>query len=142
MNDTTGQRELKAAYAEHIRRFPWDFYVTTTFRRLRRDPSNAAHAVWHSLDKLEATRAFVAVEKHYLDGVHIHALSRHALRPDMNPEWEWKYLFKAHGRSRVEEIRDVGQVSAYCSKYVTKGDYDYYYFGDPEAWLLDGYEGP
>ncbi|MBA7548535.1 hypothetical protein ES705_40996 [subsurface metagenome] len=125
------------AYAEYLQTFSWDYYSTVTFRRLRRDPLAAAAKVWAVLDgKFEATRAFIAVEKHVLDGVHLHLLHQHyheigsqaVLAYSM-----WLYLFKAFGRSSVEQIRGFGDVSSYCSKYVVKEE-QYNFFGEPQAW--------
>ncbi|MBA7537130.1 hypothetical protein ES705_29397 [subsurface metagenome] len=125
------------AYAEYLQTFSWDYYSTVTFRRLRRDPLAAAAKVWSILDgKFAATRAFIAVEKHVLDGVHCHLLHQHyheigsqaVLAYSM-----WLYLFKAFGRTTVEAIKSSEQVSTYCSKYVSKGE-QFNLFGEPQAW--------
>jgi len=92
------------------------------------------------LEKLGGSRAFVAVERHKLDGVHVHTLHRHTHRPDVAAASVWKFAHKAFGRSTVEFPRDGTAASVYCSKYVTKGDESgdsFFYFGEPEAWNLD-----
>lgn len=128
---------VKESYASFIHSFEWDFYSTITFRRLHRCPINAMGKIWQAFEKLSASRAFVAVEKHSFDGVHIHALSRHTFRPDLRSESMWKYCFKAFGRTRVEPIESRPLVSWYVSKYVMKDGYDYSFCGEKSAWLLD-----
>lgn len=129
--------DLRQAYAKEIHRYSWDFYSTITFRLIHRDPIFAALRIGRALDKLDCSRAFIAIEPHRLDGVHAHLLSRHTYRPEIKASTLWKYFFKAYGRSRVEPIKSASIVSWYCSKYVVKGDFDYSFYGDKQAWLLD-----
>lgn len=137
--------ELRQAYADHIGQYTWDYYSTVTFRRLHRDPLNAARKVSMALEKLGTTRAFLAVERHYLDGVHVHVLHRDAFAartPHITSGSYWKYMSKAFGRTTVEIPREGNAAAEYCAKYVTK-DYglageSFHYFGDPDAWNLDG----
>ncbi len=130
--------EIQEAYAEYLQTFSWDFYSTVTFRKLRRDPLAAAAAVYAVLDgKFLATRAFIAVERHVLDGVHCHLLHQHYHEAGFQAVKAysiWLYLFKAFGRTTVEVIRSSGDVSTYCSKYVSKGE-QFNLFGEPQAWL-------
>ena len=129
--------ELREAYANVLHSEAWDFYMTTTYRIPRHDGIRAAGRLWDILsNKFEAERAFVAVEAHRLDGIHLHALSHHATRPNLAPSSIWKYLFKANGRSTVARPRfsSTALVTWYCSKYVTKGNCDFHFFGDPCAW--------
>ena len=127
----------REAYAEHLNSFPWDIYLTQTFKRTRRDGINAARTVWHYLDdKFCASRAFIAVEPHYLDGIHLHGLIR-------VPEWHEKlplaihrYFTKAFGWNVTSVARSQGIISWYCSKYVVKEN-DFHYFGDKDSWNLD-----
>ena len=126
--------ELREAYASLLHSQDWDLYTTTTYRVPRRDGIRAAARLWDILEnKFDADRAFIAVEAHRLDGIHCHALSRHATRPTLAASSVWKYLFKANGRSTVEAPRfgSTALVVWYCSKYVTKGPVDnYHFFGD------------
>lgn len=130
--------EIQDAYAEYLQEFSWDYYSTVTFRKLRRDPLAAAASVYAVLDgKFLATRAFVAVERHVLDGVHLHLLSQHYREVGhqaVKAYSMWLYLFKAFGRTAVEAIRSTEDVSYYCSKYVSKGEH-FNLFGAPQAWL-------
>ena len=126
--------QLREAYATLIHDQAWDFYSTVTYRVRRRDGIRAARRYWEILDtKFDADRAFIAVEHHRLDGIHLHALSRHALRPTLQAQTLWRYCFKAFGRYSASEPRSASSalVTWYCSKYVTKGDGDnYHLFGD------------
>lgn len=130
----------RAAYAEHLSQHSWDFYSTVTFRRLRRDPFAACAAVWSVLEKFDASRAFMAVERHKLDGVHVHTLHRHVFRGHVRPASLWRYMYKAFGRTTVESPHDGTAAAVYCSKYVTKGKESgdsFHYFGTADAWTLD-----
>jgi hypothetical protein len=52
------------------------------------------------------------------DGFHVHALWADAagvFRKEV-----WAAWFKSYGRARIEPVRSVDDVAAYCSKYVTK----------------------
>lgn len=129
--------QVRQAYADHLQEYPWDFYLTVTSRKPRTHALNFSQGLWHSLHVLDATRAFIAVENNYLGGIHIHALSRHCFRPGLRSQSVWKYVWKAYGRSTVEEITDAAAVSSYCAKYVLKGQYDYDFYGDAAAWQLD-----
>ena len=137
---------LHQAYAQHLQNYDWDFFSTVTFKRLHRDPINAAAKVSRALDKLGCTRAFLAVERHRLDGVHVHTLHRHIFRPELRSSSIWKYFDKAFGFSTVSLPRAADTVAVYCAKYVTKsGDESgdtYYYYGDADAWNLDKWEVP
>lgn len=131
--------ELAEAYAMFVQEYSWDFYSTVTFRKLRRDSLAAAQAVWDILDgKFNATRAFIAVEQHVLDGVHLHLLHQHYYDQQryqgVRASTLWSYLFKAFGRTTVEEIKSTEDVSTYVSKYVSKGE-NYNLFGEPQAWV-------
>jgi len=131
--------QVREAYAEHLHQYPWDYYITQTFRNNVRDGLRASQSFWNILEtKFHATRAFVAVEPNRLSGIHLHALTRHVF-DRINEHALWKYLFKAEGRSKVEVPRwnSTALVTWYCSKYITKGDCDFHYFGDKSSWLLD-----
>ena len=128
--------ETQAAYAELLHEYPWDFYSTVTFRKPRRDSLSAGQSVSQSLSTLGSSRAFLAVEHHQTGMVHVHSLSRHLYNPSLSPHAAYRYLFKAHGRTTVEPIRDSESVTAYCAKYVTKG-MEFLFEGYPENWVLD-----
>jgi len=52
------------------------------------------------------------------DGFHVHALWADA--GSVFRREAWAAWFKAYGRARIEPVRSKGDVSDYCSKYVTK----------------------
>lgn len=126
----------------------WDYFITDTFKRERRDPISSAFALWKPLHEVfGATRSFVAVEPHETGALHLHALARFGLADHAEDAvYEnslprasaiWKYLFKAHGRNKVELAHDALAVSRYCAKYVVKDGFHYEFFGDKAAWVLD-----
>lgn len=128
--------DLRQAYSELIHSRPWEFYSTITFRTPRHDQLSVISTLSKAFSRLEASRAFIAVEPHRMGGVHAHCLSHHPLRKDMQAGWIWKYMFKAFGRSSVSKIKDTQSlVTWYCAKYVTKGpDYEYGFMGNRDAW--------
>lgn len=127
---------VKLEYADFISQFQWDLYSTITFRQKRSDSLYWSKRAFSTLEKFGATRAFVAVEPHRLDGIHLHILSRHIPAPSTSALW--KYCFKAYGRSKIEVVDDTMAVSRYCSKYVVKGN-DFDFFGGKKAWLHEDY---
>ena len=130
----TDNASIREAYATLIHDQEWDFYSTVTYRTPRHDSIRAAGRYWATLsDKFDADRAFIVAEPHRLDGLHLHALSRHALRPELQAQTLWKYCFAAYGRYQAECVSGTttALVTWYVSKYVTKGDPDgYFLFGD------------
>ncbi len=130
--------EVRSAYSDLLQSLPWDYYLTQTYRHLHRDTISAPARHWEALQDAGATRAFIAVEPHYLDGVHLHSLAKFPgpmatatlfhrldLRRDLKREF---------GFVDVDRIRDPSQVTSYCSKYVTKGPLSYEFFGEPSTW--------
>jgi len=129
------QLNLKLEYADFISSFPWDLYSTITFRELRKDPFYWTGRIWETFEKFNATRAFVAVEHHRAEGIHLHLLSRHI--PFLAYSGPlWKYCFKAFGRTKIEAVDSPLAVSRYCSKYVVKGN-EFDFLGSPEAWKYE-----
>lgn len=129
---------IRQAYADHLSRYYWDTYATVTFKRTRRDGTNAVSAVWDRLP-FAPTRGFFAVEKHKLDGIHLHALLHHPIigkgeevHNDI-PKRTQAYLTATFGWSKCEWVNGQNGVSDYCAKYITKGN-DYFYKGMPQYW--------
>jgi hypothetical protein len=52
------------------------------------------------------------------DGFHVHALWGDA--GGVFRREAWATWFKRYGRARIEPVRDQGDVTSYCAKYVTK----------------------
>lgn len=138
---------LQVDYANYLLEFPWDGYITQTFRKRRNDAFNAALAWWRCMEsKLGWTMAYTAVEYHRLGGVHLHSLVA-------NEAIDWtnkiqagrevvhrlattkKYSDKAFGFTACSTAKNLATVSLYCSKYVTKSQGEYYFFGD---WDMHG----
>ena len=129
--------QTKMAYSDFLQRYPWDFYITTTFRKPRVDGIYWSGKLWKALEKMGASRAFIAVEPHKYEGIHLHALSRqHPWDDGVKPGTIWKYCFKAFGRTTVDKIDGVVAVSRYCAKYVVKEN-QFEFMGDKHAWLKD-----
>ena len=132
---------LNIEYANYLLGFEWDAYYTQTFKNRRNDGYNATSACWSILEnRLEWTRGFIAVEKHRLGGVHLHALLANDLmdwgntaRAISSQKKQFratkKYCDKAFGFSHIESARNQATVSVYCTKYVTKSNGDYYFLG-------------
>lgn len=129
------RHQVKLEYADFISCFPWDYYGTITFRQARCDGLYWTKRAFQVLEKFNATRAFVAVEPHSYEGIHLHLLSRHLPKLDASGSL-WKYCFKAFGRTTFEKIDDAIAVSRYCSKYVVKGN-DFDFCGSASAWKYD-----
>lgn len=133
--------KLHEAYAQFVSEYPWDIYLTQTFKGVRHDGTNAVFAVHKKMESVfGASRGFVAVEPHKLDGLHLHALYRF-------PSWESNlpyriktYAGKAFGFTNSVRSMNVPPenftVAMYCAKYVTKGN-DFFFLGCYEAWTLD-----
>lgn len=126
--------EVKHEYADFISQFRWDVYSTITFRHKRTDAMYWSERVWQFLEKFNSTRAFIAVEPHYYEGIHLHILSRHI--PSLqNLGSIWKYSFKAFGRSTIEYVDNTLAISRYCAKYVVKGN-QFDFKGDAGWWNI------
>ena len=127
--------DIQQAYSQYLQSFYWDYYATFTFRRIRHDGTNAVYAVWSRLPNV--SRAFFAVERFKLDGIHLHALLQSASLA--NPQFAstpgriQAYTTKTFGWSKVEWVGGSAGVADYCSKYVTKGN-DYFFLGDKYWW--------
>lgn len=132
---------LRDVYANYLLGFNWDAYYTQTFKHKRNDGFNATSAWWNKMEgKLGWTRSFVAVEKHRLGGVHLHALVADDLQDWSNSqqaqrELEFrlknsaKYTEKAFGWSNVSCARNQATVNLYVTKYVTKGSEEFFMLG-------------
>lgn len=98
---------------------PWSVFVTLTFRW-----ESSIDAAVRAFERFMARECrdvsyFFAVERNpSRDGFHVHAIwadCHHLSRKSM-----WQRWFDRFGRGRIEPIRGLGDVTDYCSKYVTK----------------------
>lgn len=126
------------ALATWLESMPWDYFWTVTSRRPRRDALALIRDVSHHFRSLDyASALFIACEPHRLSrNLHAHGLYRSETGTQLglslgvpSPGGIWEGLFYRFGRSRVEPIRSTSEVSAYCSKYVTK-------LCDPDDWAI------
>lgn len=99
------------------------------YRTRRRDAISLIRDIRKTTGDVE--RIFLACEPHkYSRNLHAHGLVAEwepaylPERSDVYGQYSrlslWHDYFREFGRSRVEPVNNVGQVSAYCSKYVTK----------------------
>jgi len=137
--DSTLARE---AYARYLQGLDWDFFFTVTFRNRFRDSIKAHEIVWETIAPHSA-RAFLATERHRRPNLncHVHGLVKvhryggtESGQLCATPTDLWRHLYGNHGRSRVEPVRSIEDVSAYCSKYVVKRLSDYGFYGRPKLW--------
>jgi len=144
MIEATRRGELiKEQYAEWLQSYNWDYFLTSTFRRPRKEPYYALQSVWHELQHHFVARAFLVCEPHQSGDVHIHGLAAGSgprWRPELELPWDiWSGLFKRFGRAKVEACNSAEAVSLYCSKYLLKQQSracDYYeIFGRKQAWF-------
>jgi hypothetical protein len=143
MTETTRRGELiKEQYAEWLQGYNWDYFLTSTFRRQRKEPYYALQSVWHELQHHAVGRAFLVCEPHQSGDVHIHGLAAGSgprWQPELELPWDiWSGLFKRFGRAKVEACNSREAVAGYCAKYLLKQQSracDYYeIFGRKRAW--------
>ncbi len=133
---------IRGQYAEFLQGYNWDYFLTSTFRRQRKEPYYALQSVWHRLQNYNVARAFLVAEPHQTGDLHIHGLAAGAgpgWRPEMALPWDiWQGLFKRFGRAKVEACNTQEAVTGYCAKYLLKQQSracDYYeVFGNKFAW--------
>lgn len=133
---------IRQHYADFLKGYHWDYFVTATFRKARHDPYYATNAVWNELEKHSAHRGFMVAEPFQSGDLHIHGIVSGpppGWKPEIELPWNiWDGLFKRFGRARVDLINDRESVSLYCGKYVLKQQRrvcDYYeVFGEPWEW--------
>lgn len=134
----------KEGYADFLKSYNWDYFMTVTFEKPRLDPYYAMKTVYNTLEKNNVARAFMGCERFKTGGdeLHIHGLVSGppvGWKPEINMPWEiWEDLFEKHGRSKIEAANSQEAVSGYCSKYILKDQskvMDYYdFFGSKLSW--------
>ncbi len=138
---------LAISMAAFLKSYRWDYFLTVTNRRPRRDSiafmrdihdqlTSKETAYWSNPDGLNLpSRVFLACEPHrFSHNLHAHGLIS-GLPGLYNPVAFEKALGKRFGFSRVSPCRSQDDVAGYCSKYVTKmtdGDnYDFFGYWKP-----------
>lgn len=98
---------------------PWQVIAHLTFRwEVSLDAARRGYERWMRRGLPEVSYFFAEEANPCRDGYHIHALwadARTVYRKEA-----WASWFKRFGRARIEPVRNQGDVSDYCSKYVTK----------------------
>ena len=133
---------VRQQYAEWLQGYHWDYFLTSTFRRPRKEPYYAIQSVWHELQQSFVSRAFLVAEPFQSGDLHIHGLAAGfgpGWLPDLALPWDvWSCLFERFGRAKVEACNSQEAVTGYCAKYLLKQQSrvcDYYeVFGDKQAW--------
>ncbi len=134
---------IREQYAEWLQGYNWDYFLTSTFRKPRKEPYYALQSVWHVLQSDFVARAFLVAEPHQSGDLHIHGLaagSGAGWRPELALPWDiWTSLFKRFGRAKVEACNTQEAVTGYCAKYLLKQQSrvcDYYeIFGRKRVWF-------
>lgn len=122
--DVTRTNTQREQYAEWLKGYHWDYFLTSTFRSPRKEPYYALRAVSGELQKYNVTRSFLVAEPHQSGDLHIHGIVA-GRPPGWHPEialpWDiWNGLHKRFGRAKVEACNSHEAVTAYCSKYILK----------------------
>ena len=135
-------QQIRNDYADFLQGYHWDYFLTSTFRRPRKEPYYALQSVWHGLEQHNVARAFLVAEPHQSGDMHIHGLiagGGPGWYPEIQLPWDiWTSLHKRFGRARVEACNTQEAVTGYCAKYLLKQQSrvcDYYeIFGNKFAW--------
>lgn len=148
---------VAAAYAEMLSRRAWQWFVTLTFRPDKERPSGGIHPEkadkafrlliscinrecfgknWHRHPE-RAVMWARGQEFHKSGRIHFHAVAAcaHADLNDLTRRMAWvDWWWREFGIARIERPTDQDHVTAYVSKYVTKGgEVDFSPNFDPDA---------
>lgn len=134
--------QIRQGYAEWLKGYNWDCFLTSTFRKPRKEPYYALQSVWHELKNYGVARAFLVAEPHQSGDLHVHGIVAGrgpGWQPDLALPWDiYAGLFKRFGRAKVEACNSQEAVTGYCAKYLLKQQSrvcDYYeVFGNKFAW--------
>jgi len=121
--------DLRPAYGAWLASFPWDYFITVTFRGpvpMRRQES-VTHAVGQSIKSRYETVDMLALfaEPHVSQTLHLHGLARLGASEDIVARARrdmQAYLSGKFGRSQVAFPRGSGAVTKYVAKYCVKTD--------------------
>lgn len=114
------------ALSNYLQSRTWDVMFTATFASRVRYPRQAVEKTQRIIPVCRKT--FVVAEPHRLGGYHTHGLVEFNAIGDFDRvAGNLLDNLRRVGYSRVETVRSVGAVSAYCTKYLTKtlGDWDF-----------------
>lgn len=123
--------EIKAAFAEWLGRYHWDYFLTVTFREPL--PPHRGQNVLNSIARTikrvagEPRMLFLGMEQHTSSFLHCHGLYMRKMGNGglIYAHQLWKPLFDTYGYSRVEEVRSQSDAAKYVTKYCVKALADY-----------------
>jgi hypothetical protein len=121
-------KQANEALSAFLQGYPWDSFITATFKRRVNYPRTAIEKVSRELFEHPSGRAFLAAEEHYLGGWHVHGLVKWSSPTDVSNHFA-KIRLERLGFSRVESIRNIGGSAGYCAKYLLKTQADYEFYG-------------
>ena len=101
---------------------PWQVISHLTFRwEVGLDAGRRAYERFMARGFPELSYFYALEENPCRDGFHVHALWADA--KTLYRKEAWAAWFKRFGRARIEPVKDRGDVTSYCAKYVTKEVY-------------------
>jgi len=111
--------------ASWLASLPWDYWWTITCKYPRKDEIAFIRDITEQQRTLGSSASFIACEPHRVShNLHAHGLLRVERLTDngllVTASECWEEFFYRFGRSRVEHINNLKDVTAYCAKYVTK----------------------
>lgn len=131
--ESTLLREVQSGWLEFLSRVEWDWFLTVTFKKPRKDPYYALNAVESALRSVyRHPTSFIGAELHRSGDVHVHGLFRVCRSCNNDPKDTfhlWAQLFGRLGRSEVVPPRSAADVNKYVTKYCTKDLTDYRILG-------------
>lgn len=123
---------VQSGWAEWLSGVDWDWFLTVTFKRPRKDVILALNAVENAINSVYShSTAFLGAEYHRSGDVHIHGLFKLPEGHRHNDSnWLWATLFERLGRSEVVPPRQAADVILYTTKYCTKDLTDWRILGN------------
>lgn len=133
MNNEDLAREARASLTAFLQGYSWDAFITSTFSRPVRHSRQALEIVSQRIPIGNFGRAFLAAERFYLGGYHVHGLAAFrdstTGRPAVGALNTAMVNLERLGWARSGGLRNIGGAAGYCAKYLTKQneiDYDFY----------------
>jgi len=116
-------KDVQTGWAEWLSTVEWDWFLTITFKRPRKDVILALNAVEAALKSVYShPTAFLGAEYHRSGDVHVHGLFKLCTACQLQGDSFalWQALFSRLGRSEVVPPRQKADVIKYTTKYCTK----------------------
>ena len=121
--DSVRWSQVQEAWGKWLSLREWDWFLTITFKRPRKDVILALNAVENALKSVYShPTAFLGAEYHRSGDVHVHGLFKlcRSCRLEDTTLHLWSALFNRLGRSEVVPPRHKADVIKYTTKYCTK----------------------